>query len=136
MIDNENIYSETTGSITIKVSPIYLEEQSEPDEAHYVWAYHVRIENNGAEPVQLLTRYWCITDGVGHIHEVRGDGVIGEQPVLSPGGSFEYTSGTPLGTPTGMMGGTYGMRDEAGSQFDATIPTFSLDSPHFVAAVH
>jgi ApaG protein len=136
MIDNDNIYSETTGAITVKVSPVYLENQSEPDESHFVWAYHVRIENNGVEPVQLLTRYWCITDGAGQVHEVRGDGVIGEQPVLSPGGSFEYTSGTPLGTPTGMMGGAYGMRDEAGSQFDAVVPTFSLDSPHFVAAVH
>ncbi len=136
MIDNENTYVETTGTITIKVSPIFLADQSEPDEGHFVWAYHVRIENNGAEPVQLLTRYWCITDGTGHVHEVRGDGVIGEQPVLDPGEAFEYTSGTPLATPTGIMGGTYGMRDRAGSQFDAIIPTFSLDSPHFVAAVH
>lgn len=132
----ENIYTETTGPITIMVAPIFLDDQSEPDQGHFVWAYHVRIENNGAEAVQLLTRYWRIADAIGDVHEVRGDGVVGEQPVLSPGDSFEYTSGTPLTTPTGIMGGSYGMQSQSGERFDAIVPTFSLDSPHFTAAVH
>ncbi len=133
---SENIYTETTGAITIMVAPVFLEEQSEPEESHFVWAYHVRIENNGPETVQLLTRYWKITSGKGEVHEVRGEGVVGEKPVLPPGDVYEYTSGTPLGTPTGIMAGSYGMQNEAGDQFDVVVPTFSLDSPHFTAAVH
>jgi ApaG protein len=125
------MYRETTAGITVTVKPYYLEEQSEPDEQRFVWAYHVRIENNGQRTVQLRNRYWRITDSRGRIQEVRGAGVVGEQPVLRPGDSFEYTSGTPLPTPSGIMGGTYQMEEsETGERFDVTIPSFSLDSPH------
>lgn len=129
-------YAETTGGITVSVKPYYLEDQSTPDEDHYVWAYHVRIENNRPETVQLLTRYWSITDSRGSMHEVRGDGVVGEQPVLHPGESFEYTSGTPLTTPSGIMAGSYGMSSEDGGRFDVEIPAFSLDSPHQETRLH
>lgn len=125
------MYRETTHDITITVKPYYLEDQSSPDQAHFVWAYHVRIENNGERTVQLRNRYWRITDSRGRVQEVRGAGVVGEQPVLKPGDSFEYTSGTPLPTPSGIMGGTYQMEaSETGERFDVTIPSFSLDSPH------
>ncbi len=129
-------YAETTDSITIIVEPFYLDEQSEPADSHYVWAYHVRIENNSQKVVQLKTRYWRITDSLGNVQEVRGDGVVGEQPVLDPGGSFEYTSGTPLSTPSGIMAGTYQMETTGGERFDVIIPAFSLDSPHQGGLVH
>ena len=129
-------YAETTSGVTVSVKPYYLEDQSTPGEDHYVWAYHVRIENNGSETVQLLTRYWSITDGRGTMHEVQGDGVVGEQPVLHPGESFEYTSGTPLSTPSGIMAGSYGMALEDGRRFDVEIPAFSLDSPHQITQIH
>jgi ApaG protein len=125
------MYRETTHEITITVNPYYLEDQSSPDQSHFVWAYHVRIENNGRRTVQLRNRYWRITDSRGRVQEVRGAGVVGEQPVLKPGDSFEYTSGTPLPTPSGIMGGSYQMEaSETGERFDVTIPSFSLDSPH------
>ena len=118
------------------MEPFYLDEQSDPDENHFVWAYHVRIENNGARTVQLKTRHWRITDSHGNVQEVRGDGVVGEQPVLTPGQAFEYTSGTPLSTPSGFMVGTYQMEAESGERFDVNIPAFSLDSPHQAGQVH
>lgn len=124
------MYSAITRSIRIIVKPLFLEDQSSPAESHYVWAYHVRIENQGGETVQLRTRYWRITDAMGVVKEVRGPGVVGEQPVLEPGDSFEYTSGTPLGTPSGIMLGTYQMETPDGEMFDVEIPAFSLDSPH------
>ena len=124
------MYSETTRSITVTVKPFYLEDQSSPTENRYVWAYHVRIENGGGETVQLRRRYWKITDNRGQIQDVRGPGVVGEQPVLAPGESFEYTSGTPLPTPSGIMVGTYEMETRGGESFSVQIPAFSLDSPH------
>jgi ApaG protein len=124
------MYSETTRSIRVTVKPFYLEEQSSPAEEHYVWAYHVRIENRGRETVRLRSRHWRITDNRGHIEEVRGPGVVGEQPLLRPGESFEYTSGTPLPTPSGIMVGSYQMETKAGERFEVRIPAFSLDSPH------
>jgi ApaG protein len=126
------MYTSKTREIQVSVEPTYLDEQSVPSEGHYVWAYHVRIENHGGETVQLLTRYWNITDSNGRVQEVRGAGVIGEQPVLDPGDAYEYTSGTPLPTPSGIMVGTYGMRTTGGETFDVEIPAFSLDSPHQV----
>jgi ApaG protein len=123
-------YTQTTRSISITVEPIYLEERSSPSDSQFVWAYHVRIENSGGETVQLLNRYWRITDAHGRVQEVRGPGVVGEQPVLKPGDSFEYTSGTPLPTPSGIMVGTYQMETDRGERFDAQVPAFSLDSPH------
>ncbi len=132
----KSVYSETTRSITIHVEPIYLEDQSVPEEHHYVWAYHVRIENHGNETVQLLTRHWKIMDQGGNVQEVKGDGVVGEQPILVPGDSFEYTSGTPLGTPSGIMSGSYHMQTTDGDMFDAIVPAFSLDCPFQTVAVH
>lgn len=124
------MYSETTNGITVTVKPVFLEDQSSPSDNHYVWAYRVRIENHGSETVQLKRRHWRITDALGRVQEVQGAGVVGEQPVLKPGESYEYTSGTPLATPSGIMGGSYEMETPAGGRFDVTIPAFSLDSPH------
>ncbi|HLJ64886.1 MAG TPA: Co2+/Mg2+ efflux protein ApaG [Stellaceae bacterium] len=124
------MYTETTRSIKVIVQPIYLEDQSSPIDNHYVWAYHVRIENQGSEVVQLRRRHWRITDGMGRVQEVRGPGVVGEQPILGPGQSFEYTSGTPLATPSGIMVGSYEMETRSGQSFEVAIPAFSLDSPH------
>lgn len=124
------MYSETTRSIKITVKPVYLEDQSSPTENHFVWAYHIRIENHGGDTVQLRNRYWRITDSLGRVQEVRGAGVVGEQPVLKPGESYEYTSGTPLPTPSGIMVGAYQMEGPHGERFDVAVPAFSLDSPH------
>lgn len=124
------MYSETTRGITVTVKPFYLEDQSSPADNHYVWAYRVRIENHGDETVQLKRRHWRITDAMGRLQEVQGAGVVGEQPVLHPGETFEYTSGTPLPTPSGIMAGAYEMEGERGEKFDVQIPAFSLDSPH------
>jgi ApaG protein len=119
-----------TRSIEVTIDPVYLDDQSEPADDHFVWAYQVRIENKGGETVQLLNRYWRITDAQGRIQEVRGAGVVGERPVLNPGQSYEYTSGTPLSTPSGIMDGSYQMETQNGEIFDVVIPAFSLDSPH------
>ena len=124
------MYSATTRSIKVTVEPHFLEDQSSPVDDHFVWAYRVRIENQSGETVQLRRRHWRITDGMGRVQEVRGPGVVGEQPVLAPGQSFEYTSGTPLSTPSGIMVGTYQMETGRGEHFDVDIPAFSLDSPH------
>ncbi|OJW25787.1 MAG: Co2+/Mg2+ efflux protein ApaG [Rhodospirillales bacterium 69-11] len=115
----------------------YLADQSQPDENHFVWAYRVKIENQGREAVQLLRRTWQITDARGRTQHVHGAGVVGEQPVLEPGESFEYTSGTPLDTPSGFMVGAYHMVvASSGENFDVAIPAFSLDSPHQNSRVH
>ena len=124
------MYTASTRSITVIVQPAYLEEQSSPAENRFVWSYHVRIENHGPETVRLVSRYWNITDALGRVQEVRGPGVVGEQPVLAPGESFEYRSGTPLPTPSGIMVGSYQMESADGETFDIAIPAFSLDSPH------
>lgn len=124
------MYNETTRGITVMVDPVYLDDQSSPPDSHYVWAYRVRIENHSDETVQLKSRHWMITDAMGRVQEVRGAGVVGEQPVLQPGEVFEYTSGTPLSTPSGIMAGEYQMESEDGEKFDVAIPAFSLDSPH------
>lgn len=130
------MYTAVTRFIRVTVKPVYLEDRSEPAENQYVWAYHVRIENEGEETVQLRSRYWKITDSYGHVEEVRGPGVVGKMPVLQPGQAFEYTSGTPLATPSGIMVGTYEMVAENGDTFDVKIPAFSLDSPHVAKSVH
>jgi ApaG protein len=122
------MYSQTTKDVTVSVRPSYLEQESSPDKNLYVWAYTVKIENKGVATVQLRTRHWKITDAYGRVQEVHGPGVVGEQPVLKPGESFEYTSGTPLATPSGIMTGSYSMQGEDGNLFDVAIPAFSLDS--------
>ena len=115
---------------SVSVEPTYLEAQSSPDSSQYLWAYRVTIENQGQETVQLLSRHWMITNARGELNEVKGPGVVGGQPMLKPGESYEYTSGAPLNTPTGMMGGAYQMESESGERFDIEIPTFSLDRPN------
>jgi ApaG protein len=130
-------YSHTTREVRVSVRSFFLADQSQPDDSHYVWAYRVRIENQGGEPVQLLRRTWQITDARGRTQHVHGAGVVGEQPLLEPGESFEYTSGTPLDTPSGFMVGAYHMViPSSGEQFDVAIPAFSLDSPHQSGRVH
>ncbi len=123
------MYSQTTRGLTVTVQPEYLAQESQPERSRYVWAYHVRIENRGRETVQLTNRYWRIVDGVGQVQEVRGAGVVGQQPVLKPGDAFEYSSGTPLAVPGGIMSGTYEMVSEDGDVFDIGVPAFSLDCP-------
>ncbi|MGE0626777.1 MAG: Co2+/Mg2+ efflux protein ApaG [Hyphomicrobiaceae bacterium] len=124
------MYEATTAGIRVRVRPSYVDDQSQPDENYYFWAYDVEITNLGAETVQLQTRYWRITDANGRTEEVRGPGVVGEQPRLEPGQSFNYTSGCPLRTPQGVMVGSYQMVNQDGRMFDVAIPAFSLDSPH------
>ena len=124
------MFSKTTNNINISVKPYYLEEQSEPNEQHFVWAYQVTINNLGQQTVQLKKRYWEITDSNGEKKEVRGAGVIGEQPILQPGTKYEYTSGTPLSTPSGFMEGYYEMETTDGNKFAVSVPLFSLDSPY------
>ncbi len=130
-------YAKTTRNIRVTVRSFYLEDQSKPEESRYVWAYRVRVENRGRETVQLMRRTWRITDARGRTQHVHGAGVVGEQPVLDPGESFEYTSATPLDTPSGFMVGAYHMVATAsGETFDVAIPAFSLDSPHQDGRVH
>ena len=121
--------AEETRGITVRVSASYLPEQSEPDRGRWFWSYHIRIENESPVTVQLLTRHWTITDGRGGKHSVEGEGVVGEQPLIAPGGSFDYVSGCPLATPTGHMQGNYRMIGEDGSTFDVAIPKFALLAP-------
>ena len=121
--------SATTGGVTVRVSVSYLEDQSEPARGRWFWAYHIRIENDGPQAVQLLTRHWIITDGRGQRHSVEGEGVVGEQPMIVPGGSFDYVSGCPLATPTGSMQGSYRMIGEDGAAFEVAIPKFALTAP-------
>lgn len=118
-----------TDGLTVRVSVSYLPDQSEPGKSRWFWAYHIRIENHRDEVVQLLTRSWRITDGRGALHLVEGEGVIGEQPVIMPGKSYDYVSGCPLATPTGTMAGFYMMAGEDGERFEATIPQFPLVAP-------
>lgn len=124
------IFSKVTDQIKVSVTPNYLDEQSEPADAHYVWAYTIQVENLSDAPVQLLDRHWIITNSEGHIEEVKGEGVVGEKPMLAPKEGFRYTSGAALHTPSGMMMGSYGMRDESGRLFSVDVPAFSLDSPY------
>jgi ApaG protein len=127
----------TTQNVQVTVHAFYLEDQSKPDENRYVWAYRIRIENRGRRAVQLMRRTWHITDARGRTQLVEGAGVIGQQPTLEPGESFEYTSGTPLDTPSGIMVGSYHMVTiDTGEPFDVAIPAFSLDSPHQVGRLH
>lgn len=119
----------TTRGITVRVSVSYLPEQSEPRRGRWFWAYHIRIENEGDQPVQLLTRHWIITDGRGARHTVEGEGVVGEQPMIEPGASYDYVSGCPLATPTGAMQGSYHMVAADGAEFDVAIPKFALVAP-------
>jgi ApaG protein len=130
------MYQATTRDIRVTVRPEFLDDQSRPDEGYFVWAYTIVIENLGSETVTLKTRYWKITDSTGRSQEVRGAGVVGEQPVLKPGQSFQYTSGAPLATPSGFMVGAYQMETESGEAFNVDIPAFSLDGPQAPRHMH
>jgi ApaG protein len=129
-------YELETKRIRVAVKPAYLHDQSDPEDDRYVWSYTVTIENKGLEPVQLLSRYWNIVDGQGRIQEVRGAGVVGAQPVIKPGESFQYTSGCPLETASGTMSGRYQMMSASGESFEAEIPAFLLESPFERRQVH
>jgi ApaG protein len=122
-------HSTTTRDVTVRVSVSFLPEQSEPGKARWFWAYHIRIENGGRGAVQLVSREWSIVDGRGARHDVAGEGVVGEQPVIEPGSSFDYVSGCPLTTPTGHMEGRYHMVGADGSTFAVAIPRFPLIAP-------
>jgi ApaG protein len=124
------MYRATTRNIEVTVTPRFMSDRSAPEKGQFFWAYTIEIANNGGETVQLKTRYWHITDAFGRVQEVRGAGVVGEEPVIPPGESFEYTSGVPLQTPSGIMAGRYGMVTDEGENFDIDIPAFSLDSVH------
>jgi ApaG protein len=123
-------YRAITRGIAVSVEVTYLEANSSPGNSQYFWAYRVTIENQGRETVQLRSRHWMITNAHGELTEVKGPGVIGKEPFLEPGESFTYTSGAPLNTPSGMMGGSYQMESDTGERFDIEIPTFSLDRPN------
>ena len=129
-------YERVTRGIRVAVEPSYLDDQSDPDEDQFLWSYTVTIENKGEESVQLLARYWHITDAEGHVQEVHGPGVVGAQPVIAPGQSFQYTSGCPLQTASGHMVGRYHMKSASGEAFEAEIPPFLLESPHERRQLH
>jgi len=130
------MYRTVTRSIQVTVQPSFVEDDSSPGENRYVWAYTIEIVNLGLEPVQLRSRFWRIIDGKGRTEEVRGVGVVGKEPSLKPGESFEYTSGCPLSTPSGIMAGTYQMQTESGEMFSVEIPAFSLDVPNARRVLH
>jgi ApaG protein len=123
------MYRAVTRLIEVTVEPNFLPERSSPERSRYFWSYTIVITNTGDETVQLRTRRWIITDATGRQQEVRGEGVIGEQPVIAPGEHFEYTSGVPLSTASGFMTGSYEMESDTGERFEIEVPTFSLDSP-------
>lgn len=130
------MYRAVTNQIQVTVTPAFMEDQSSPDEGRYFWSYTVEIVNLGKDTVQLRSRYWHIRDEQGRVQEVRGEGVVGKQPKLPPGESFNYTSGCPLSTPQGIMSGHYVMQSSSGESFTVAIPPFSLDSPHVARVVH
>ena len=130
------MYRAVTRGIEVTVEPYYLEEQSDPDENRHVWGYRIVIANNSATGVQPRSRYWKITDENGVVDEVRGDGVVGEQPILGPGDTYEYSSGCPLDAPSGVMVGSYQMQSDDGELFDVEIPAFSLDMPGLIRTLN
>lgn len=124
------MYEQETAGVMVRVEPRFLPEQSEPEDGRFVWAYSIEIENRSPATVQLLSRFWRITDENGLTQEVRGAGVVGEQPVIQPGKTFRYTSMCPLAAPSGVMLGAYSMVRADGETFDIAVPAFALDSPH------
>ena len=130
------MYSKTTNGVTVTVNPYFLDDQSSPNDNHYVWAYKVNIDNKGDDILRLHQRTWIIIDGNGRVLQVQGDGVVGETPIIKPGETFEYTSGTPLKTTSGIMQGYYSMSADSGEKIKIDIPTFSLDSPYEKKKIH
>lgn len=130
------MFEAVTEKIKVTVETRFIDDQSDPQDDYYVWAYRITIANHGDETVQLLSRHWKITDAMGRLQEVKGDGVVGEQPTLTPGADYTYSSGTPLATPSGFMCGSYLMRTANGRDFDVEIPAFSLVSPFAETVLH
>ena len=124
------MYQSISHRFRVTVQPQFLVSQSNPADDKYVWSYTITVENLSGMTATLMTRHWIITDALGRKQEIEGDGVVGEQPTLAPGESFQYTSGCPLATASGVMMGSYGMVAEDGTRFAIDIPAFSLDSPH------
>ena len=129
----ELTYSTITHNVKINATPVYSPIESEPHKHHYVWHYHIHIENNSPERLQLLKRHWIIISANGHVKEVHGSGVLGVQPILNPHEGFEYSSETSLITPSGLMVGKYDMAKDDGSIIQVDVPAFSLDSPYSLA---
>jgi len=136
IVSREFLYEATTHGVRVRVKPDYQSDQSSPDEGYYFWSYTIEIQNEGAVPVQLKTRFWRITDAAGRTEEVRGPGVVGQTPLIEPGQSFTYSSGCPLSTPSGIMVGSFQMAGDGGVLFDVAVPAFSLDSPFTVKSVN
>ena len=130
------MYQAETHGVRVTASPKFMDSESTPDQGRYFWAYTIEIVNLSDRTMQLMTRHWVITDGRGEVHEVRGEGVVGKQPVLQPGESFSYTSGCPLMTPDGSMSGSYAMLGEDGAAFEVEVPLFPLDSPYVKKVLH
>ncbi len=130
------MYYKTTNGVTVTVKPYFLDDQSSPNDSHYVWAYKVNIDNKGEEILKLNKRTWIIIDGNGRVLQMQGEGVVGETPTIKPGETFEYTSGTPLKTTSGIMQGYYLMIRSNGDNLKIDIPTFSLDSPYEKKKIH
>ena len=126
------MFEATTHDVRVEVRPVYVEAQSDPRAAHYLFSYHVKITNAGARPLRLMRRRWLITDAFGATEEVEGAGVVGRQPRLAPGASFEYSSFCPLPTPHGQMTGTYAMETDSGENLEVAIPCFTLTEPGLV----
>ena len=137
MSETRFAFDHTVGYMRITVTPSFLEEESQPDQNRFVWAYHIRIENMGEHTIKLLRRQWVITDGRGHMKKVQGEGVVGQQPTLGPGDVFEYASSVPLTTPTGLMKGSYAMIQlDTKAHFEVETPIFSLDCPYMQCSVN
>ena len=124
------MYSKTTNDVTVTVKPYFLDDQSSPQESHFVWAYQVNITNSSSKSIKVSHRNWLIIDANGKVINVQGEGVVGEFPIIEPGQTFEYTSGTPLKTNSGIMQGFYLVSQDNGEKLKIDIPTFSLDSPY------
>jgi ApaG protein len=131
-----DMYRAVTRDIEVMAEPFFLEDRSNPEDNEYFWAYRITIANHSSRPVKLLSRHWRITDSQGRVQEVRGDGVVGDQPELDPGDSYQYTSGCPLATPSGFMVGAYTMTAADGETFEIDIPAFSLDMPNVARSVN
>ncbi|TAJ30330.1 Co2+/Mg2+ efflux protein ApaG [Bosea sp. (in: a-proteobacteria)] len=134
--ETQAVYRAETHGVRVTAEPRFMEAESSHEQSRYFWAYAIEIVNLSGDVLQLLTRHWTITDGRGQVHEVSGEGVVGQQPVLRPGESFSYTSGCPLATPHGSMEGAYTMQDERGATFDVAVPLFPLDSPYVKKVLH
>ena len=129
-------YAETTNGVTVRVQPHFSEDDSDPADNHWLWHYHIRVENAGKQTVQLVDRHWIITDARGQRQEIKGDGVVGVQPIIETGDSYDYVSACPLETPSGMMQGSFGMLLADGRRFAAAIPAFDLLSPASRSRAH